>query len=329
VVSASRPATLQVERQAHGVLLLSAGRELASDYLLVIDCLRQAAEQRPQARCLGGRIHHAEAWARTGAIASWLIAQGFGPESAPAATLSGDSLEQALFRLGAQRAGLAVAPFLPDDFPAAGSDRFDEALDLVRPALVVAQDSAGCSAMLDRAAARGVCLVTVDGRRGVAYGALANCSIDAAVAERRLHIGKDMPARLMLVRDSAGVLKAAVNTHGNLAAAAAMMRNVADSAEERDGARWGMAETAGVGFVSGLPLPGLRAKLVPVGARHALRLKGPNVTPGYYRNAEATRAAFDEDGYFETGHTVRWIDAAKPEKGLAFDAESSAVLQSA
>ena len=328
MVSASRPATLQVERQAHGVLLLSAGRELASDYPLVIDDLRQAAERRPRVRCLGGRIHHAEVWARTGAIASWLIAQGFGPESAPAATLSGDSLEQALFLLGAQRAGLAVAPLLPDDFPAAGSGRFDEALDLVRPALVVAQDSADCSAMLDRAAARGVRLVTVDGRRGVAYGALANCSIDAAVAERRLHIGKDMPARLMLVRDSACVLKAAVNTHGNLAAAAAMMRSVADSAEERDGARWGMAETAGVGFVSGRPLPGLHAKLVPMGARYALRLKGPNVTPGYYQNAEATRAAFDEDGFFETGHTARWIDAANPDKGLTFDVDASAVLQS-
>jgi len=320
--------TLEVERQADGVLLLSAKRALAPDYPLVIDDLRQAAEWRPHARCLGGRIHHAEAWARTGAIASWLIAQGFGPDSAPAAILSGNSLEQALFLLGAQRAGLAVASFSCESL-AAEPLRFDEALDLVQPALVFAQDSAGCSAMLDRAAARGVCIVTVDGRRGVAYGALANCSIDAAVAERRLHIGKDTPARLLPVQDSTGMLKAAVNTHGNLAAAAAMMHSVAGSAEEREGARWGMAETAGVGFVSGLPLPGLRAKLVPIGDRYALRLKGPNVTPGYYRNAEATRAAFDQDGFLETGHAVRWVDPANPEKGLAFDGGASAALQSA
>jgi acyl-CoA synthetase (AMP-forming)/AMP-acid ligase II len=315
--------TLEVERRADGVLLLSAARALASGYPLIVDHFRQAAERRPRARCLGGRIHHAEVWARTGAIASWLIAQGFGPASAPAAILSGDSLEQALFLLGAQRAGLAVASFSCES-----QDRLDEALDLVQPALAVAQNSTGCSAMLDRVAARGVRLVTVDGQRGVAYGALANCSIDAAVAERRLHIDKDTHARLLLVRDSTGVLKAAVNTHGNLAAAAAMMRSFGVSADVQDGSRWGMAETAGVGFVPGLPLPGLHAKLVPVGARYALRLKGPNVMPGYYRNAEATRAAFDQDGFFETGRTVRWIDAAKPDKGLAFDIDASAVLQS-
>jgi feruloyl-CoA synthase len=89
-----------------------------------------------------------------------------------------------------------------------------------------------------------------------------------------------------------------------------------------------MAETAGVGFVCGLPLPGLRAKLVPIGGGYALRLKGPNITPGYYRNAEATRAAFDEGGFFETDHTVHWIDPENPDKGLAFDGASS-VLQSA
>lgn len=328
MVSDSRSGTLEVERQADGVLLLSAGGALASDNPLVIDDLRQTAEWRPKARCLGGRIDHAEAWVRTGAIASWLIAQGFGPESAPAAILSSDSLEQALFRLAAQRAGLAVASFSCQSL-AAKPLRFDEMLDLVQPALVVAQNSASCSAMLDRAAARGVCIVTVDGRRGMAYGALANCSIDAAVAERRLHIGKDTPAHLQLVQDSTGMLKAAVNTHGNLAAAAAMMRSVAGSAGRREGTRWGMAETADVGFVSGLPLPGLRVKLVPIGGGYALRLKGPNITPGYYRNAEATRAAFDEGGFFETDHTVHWIDPENPDKGLAFDGGASSVLQSA
>lgn len=323
-----RSTTLQIEREANGVVLLSTSRPLASEYPLVIDDFRDAAERRPHASCLGGRIDHAEAWARSAAIASWLIAQGFGPDSAPAVILPGDSVEQALFLLGAQRAGLAIASFTCEPL-AAGPLQFAETLDLVQPALVFAQDSASCSTMLDRAAARGTCIVTVDGRRGVTYGALANCSIDAAVAERRLHIGKETIARLRLVRDSTGMWKAAVNTHSNLAAAAAMMRSVAGSVEERERVCWGMAETAGVGFVCGLPLPGLRAKLVPIGGGYALRLKGPNVTPGYYRNAEATRAAFDEEDFFETGHTVRWIDPAKPDKGLAFDGGASSVLQSA
>ena len=40
-----------------------------------------------------------------------------------------------------------------------------------------------------------------------------------------------------------------------------------------------------------------------------LCVKGPNVTSGYYKNPEATAAAFDKDGYFLTGDIVRKDDA--------------------
>jgi feruloyl-CoA synthase len=69
----------------------------------------------------------------------------------------------------------------------------------------------------------------------------------------------------------------------------------------------------------GLPVPGNEAKLAPVNGKLELRVRGPNVTPGYWRQGELTAAAFDEEGFYKFG------DAAKPavegdlSAGLDFD----------
>jgi len=73
----------------------------------------------------------------------------------------------------------------------------------------------------------------------------------------------------------------------------------------------------------GLPLPGNTFKLVPAGEKLELRVKGVNVTPGYYRNEEKTRAAFDEEGFYRLGDAVRFVDPNQPEKGLAFDGRTA------
>ena len=69
----------------------------------------------------------------------------------------------------------------------------------------------------------------------------------------------------------------------------------------------------------GVPVAGLSVKLVPDGDKLEARYKGPNVTPGYWRNPEATANAFDEEGYYKTGDAVRFVDEANPGKGLVFD----------
>ncbi|MEL7108700.1 MAG: feruloyl-CoA synthase [Pseudomonadota bacterium] len=73
----------------------------------------------------------------------------------------------------------------------------------------------------------------------------------------------------------------------------------------------------------GLPLPGNTFKLVPAGEKLELRVKGVNVTPGYYRNEDKTRAAFDEEGFYRLGDAVRFVDPEHPEKGLAFDGRTA------
>jgi feruloyl-CoA synthase len=69
----------------------------------------------------------------------------------------------------------------------------------------------------------------------------------------------------------------------------------------------------------GVPTPGLTLKLVASGDKLEVRYKGPNITPGYWRNAAATLESFDDEGFFCTGDAVRWIDETDPHKGLRFD----------
>jgi non-ribosomal peptide synthetase component F len=134
---------------------------------LVIDQLARSAERAPHAPLLperGGeawqRLTNARAWARSGAVASWLIAQGFGPNGRSLAVPAGDSPERAVLLLGALRAGALV----------------------------------------------------VEGPSAIEFAVLANCPIDAAVAERRLHIDAETPAR----RDHGSLLR-----HGDFATIAA------------------------------------------------------------------------------------------------------------
>ncbi len=92
---------------------------------------------------------------------------------------------------------------------------------------------------------------------------------------------------------------------------------------------WGATETAPAGTSAhyrsgradciGVPLPGVEIKLVPVGDKTELRTRGPNVTPGYHRDPDRTRAAFDEDGFHRSGDAVCLVDPADPTAGLRFN----------
>lgn len=118
--------------------------------MLVIDLVAEANERAPQEPLLPGRaglewqmLTNAKAWTLSGAIASWLIAQGYGPGGKTVSVSGNDSPQRVALLLGALRAGAVV------------SDHGD----------------------------------------AVGYGRLAAASIDAAVAERRLHISESTIAR--------------------------------------------------------------------------------------------------------------------------------------
>ena len=69
----------------------------------------------------------------------------------------------------------------------------------------------------------------------------------------------------------------------------------------------------------GVPTPGLELKLVDMGGKTEVRYRGPNITPGYWRNEEETNGAFDDEGFFCTGDAVKWIDETDVHLGLKFD----------
>jgi feruloyl-CoA synthase len=69
----------------------------------------------------------------------------------------------------------------------------------------------------------------------------------------------------------------------------------------------------------GVPAPGLELKLVPSGRKLEARVRGPNVTTGYWNEPELTRAAFDEEGFYKLGDALRFVDESDPDKGFFFD----------
>jgi len=118
-------------------------------------------------------------------------------------------------------------------------------------------------------------------------------------------------------------------------AAASLPQNLWDRLKRLSGARvaflsaWGSTETSplatSVHFhmdrpgVIGLPIPECELKLVPCAGKLEVRVRGPNVMPGYYKGEGLTREAFDDEGFYRIGDAVKFADADDPAKGIVFD----------
>ncbi len=445
----NRPAPqVEVRRGRNGVVYVSCGLRYESGLPSLIDYLARAAELRPDTTFLAERdankqwrrLSYAAASRDTAAVATWLIRQGFGSDSAPIMILSENSIQHAVLTLGAMRAGVAVLPVSPTYSFGRDLSRLAYALDLAEPSLVYAGDAVRYAAALEYAQASGSQVIS-----GADFDVLLREVDDAAVAARRLLIRDDTIAKILLTSGSTGRPKGVINTHGNIAGSVQMIRLVGEpfdpqrthtvvdwlpwhhtfggnaqfngilsvagtlyidtgrpvpglfdatienlreisptsfgcvpaafgalaTALERDadlrrsffknmralgyggallpqqtwermqrlavqevgellpfGTGWGMTETTATGVavywntsrtgLLGLPQPGVTLKLVPAADRLELRIKGPQIMSGYYKDAALNEAAFDEEGYFKTGDAVRWVDPQRPLEGLEF-----------
>jgi feruloyl-CoA synthase len=96
---------------------------------------------------------------------------------------------------------------------------------------------------------------------------------------------------------------------------------------------WGSTETSpmvtSVHFaidragIIGLPAPGTELKLIPNADKLEMRVRGPNVTPGYWKDPALTKAAFDEDGFYCIGDAGKLADPTDPAKGVVFDGRTA------
>jgi feruloyl-CoA synthase len=439
---------VEVRHADTGVVYLSCGLPYQAGLPSLIDYLARATELRPDTTFLAERDTQGE-WRRlsykaasrdTAAVATWLIREGFGPQSRPIMILSENSIEHALLTLGAMRAGVAVVPVSPTYSLSSDLSRLGYALELTEPALVYAGDAIRYAAALEFAKA--------PGRRVIAGDEFAKLLVEVdaeAIGARRALITDDTIAKILLTSGSTGRPKGVINTHGNIAGSVQMLRQIGEpfnpertytvvdwlpwhhtfggnaqfngvlanagtlyidsgrpvpgqfeatienlreisptgfgcvpaafgmlaAALERDadlrhkffknmrglsyggallpqptwermqrlavqelgeripfGTGWGMTETTATGVavywntertgLLGLPQPGVTLKLVPVGDRMELRIKGPQIMSGYYKADALNAAAFDEEGYFITGDAVRFVDAKRPIEGLEF-----------
>jgi feruloyl-CoA synthase len=92
---------------------------------------------------------------------------------------------------------------------------------------------------------------------------------------------------------------------------------------------WGSTETApmvtSVHFpidragVIGIPAPGCELLMRPSGDKLEMRVRGPNVTPGYFKRPDLTAAAFDAEGFYCIGDAGRLADPGDPAQGIVFD----------
>ncbi|MEO7273171.1 MAG: feruloyl-CoA synthase [Vicinamibacterales bacterium] len=69
----------------------------------------------------------------------------------------------------------------------------------------------------------------------------------------------------------------------------------------------------------GVPVPGVELKLGQVGHQLEARLRGPNITPGYWRDPALTAAAFDDEGFYKMGDALAFVDPRRPSEGFTFE----------
>jgi feruloyl-CoA synthase len=228
---------IETDQFPDGTMLVRSGIPYVPGPGSLVDYLEQSAARRPDTTFLAQRattgqwrrLSYQEAWRDSGAIATWLIKHGFGPDGPAIMILSENSIEHALLTLGALRAGAVVVPVSPtysfgkdvavDNEPS----RLGYALEMINPGLVFARGPRYAKALASTAK---------PGRNLATEEQMPEWlreTDDALLSRRRAEIGPATMAKILLTSGSTGRPKGAINTHGNLAAGVQMTRLISET----------------------------------------------------------------------------------------------------
>src|SRR5258707_14617486 len=126
------------DRRAGGTIWVKSTMPLRQDARCVGDWLEQWAQQSPERIFLGERsdvgapwttVTYSDALRQVRSVAAWILAQGLSAEH-PLVILSDNSIDHALFALGAMQTGVPAAPISPAS--SLGSKGFDKTKNMVR-----------------------------------------------------------------------------------------------------------------------------------------------------------------------------------------------------
>ena len=222
---------IEVRDSKDGVVYLSCAIPWEDGPSTLIEHLEHAKNLRPDTVFLAERgpgrvwikLTYADAWRQTGAVATWLIRNGFGPGTPGVMILSENSLQHAVLTFGALRAGVAVIPVSPTFSFGSDLGRLGYALELIEPGIVYAKDAKRYAPALEYSAGPNRRILTEEN-----FAELLEEYDEAAVAARRKEITPDTIAKILLTSGSTGRPKGVVNTHGNLAASVQMIKLVSE-----------------------------------------------------------------------------------------------------
>src|SRR5439155_1149852 len=269
------------------------------------------------------RISYRESYGAVRRIGQALLNLGLNQER-PVAILSDNSIDHALLALGAMHVGVPVAPISPAySLMSKDFGKLKSIFELVQPGLTFVSDVEKYKAAL-----------AAVGAKPTSVAELLETNPGSTMEREFAKVKPESVAKILFTSGSTGAPKGVVNTHRMFYAAAALPQSLWDRIKALKPdvvmlSAWGSTETSplasSVHFlmqragVIGLPVAGCELKLLPKAGKLEVRVRGANVTPGYYKRPDMTAAAFDDEGFYRIGDAVKFADPADAAKGIVFD----------
>lgn len=238
--------SVEIVERPDGALLMHSRIPLGPIEPHLCGVLRRHAAQRPLQPWLQQRrgpqsqwqaLHYGEAAAQADAVAQWLL--NLGQPGRNVMVLSGNSLEHAVFQMGAMQARLPYVPVTPAyALLATDFSRLRAMVDLINPVVVFVQSQRGFAPALRALGLPADCRVVhvddaVVGMPGVAWDPVLRTPVTPDVARSLAVVNHDTVAKYLFTSGSTGVPKAVPITQRMLCATMAMhARNVQRGADD-------------------------------------------------------------------------------------------------